>query len=205
MRLISKVPDDLGSIANNGLAIGVGQFSTGNVDVFTNYPTEWQSAYDANGWISDDPVVRAGATTTGCFDWPELDPRTSDFASAAMDSGLHSGLLVANEIGGNRCIAGLACDKPLSAAARAHAETVVRNFHLETLTERASNLRPAQKELVYLFANGFRAKEVANLFDISEDTIKQRKQLIQRQIGVNNFLVVVNICARAGITFHPIN
>lgn len=205
MKFFSTAPGELCDMARNGMAIGIGHFSTGDIDVFTNYTQEWQNAYNTNGWITKDPVVATGLHRTGCYDWPAMEPDSNAFTAAAFDSGLRTGIVISQEIAGNRCIAGLCNDTPLSDAARNSAARAVRELHLDYLASRAVTLSQAQKDLVYLFANGFRAKQAADLFEISEDAIKQRKLSIQKHFGVNSFMVVINICARAGLTFHPIS
>ena len=72
------------------------------------------------------------------------------------------------------------------------------------LTSKAQLLHGQHVDIIYLAAKGLRAKEISARLDISEETVKQRKTSIQRQIGVNNFVAAVNICAIAGLTLHPI-
>jgi DNA-binding NarL/FixJ family response regulator len=127
------------------------------------------------------------------------------FQAAACDLGLNKGTIVAHEIDGHRCLLGLAHSSPISLSAESAAEHAVRKLHFRHLCARAQTLSSTQKELVYLFANGYKAKQVAAHFEISEDAIKQRKQIIQRVIGVNSFISTVNICSSAGITIHPIS
>ncbi|MCG7520868.1 autoinducer binding domain-containing protein [Ruegeria sp. Ofav3-42] len=199
------IPDKLLDVASRGMAIGAGDFLGGNLDVFSSYAPEWQAEYFSNNWMAVDPVISTGIRNTGLLDWPELNPRKNSFTGAAHDFGLTQGVVVSQDIGGNRCIAGIACDEPLSDAKRKMIEREVRTLHLDSLALRAEQFSDAQKDLIYLFANGYRGKNVAEIFEVSEDAIKQRKLHIQRHLGVNSFMVVVNICARAGITFHPIS
>lgn len=205
MIVSNMVPDALGEIAQNGLALGLGDFRSDNVKVFTNYHPEWQELYAKNGWFRKDPVVASALTGSEVRDWSTLNSNQNPVMAAAREFGLHDGLVASSEIGGNKCIAGLSFDKPLSRSARRQVQASVNKIHRDHLVERALELTPAQKDLVYLFANGFRAKQAADIFEVSEEAIKQRKLGIQGKLGVNNFMVVVNICAMAGITFHRIS
>ena len=83
--------------------------------------------------------------------------------------------------------------------------TAVQRSHTDHLLQRTETLSDTQVDLVALFANGFRAKQVADYFQISEEAVKQRKVIIQKHLGVNNFLVVVNLCAMAGLTLPRIS
>ncbi len=197
-----SIGEDLGNLAACGMAVGVGDFQSGNIDLFSNYPEEWQSLYFSKGLMKQDPIVHAGLTQLGCNAWPALNQRNQVFMGAAHDHGLRDGIVVSNLIGGSRCIAGIATSSEANATERQTALAALRGLHLDYLTERATSLSTSQKELVYMFANGLRGKEIAALYGVSEQAIKQRKLHIQKHIGVNNFLVVVNVCARAGITFH---
>lgn len=200
MRIVDTSSNMLGEIASDGFAIGLGHFPTGDVTVHTNYHPDWQQLYFNKGWIQSDPVVITGLRSTGICDWVDPSKTQSVVMQAAADHGMRRGVTVATEIGGNRCIVGLAHFKILSDAARAAAQATVRDIHLKHLTGLAQSLSEGQKELVALFAAGLRAKQVADYFSISEEAIKQRKATIQRYLGVNNFLVVVNLCAMAGLT-----
>lgn len=200
-----SVHSDLLSIASNGLAIGLGDFRTGNIDIQSTYDPRWQQEYHANDWLQIDPVVTHGVQQLGTYAWPTIPACDSEFGQAAHDFGITRGWIVSQCIGGNQCIAGLSIQKPLTVTAIKQAEHLVREMHLDYLTQKAHSLSDSQKDLVYLFANGYRAKNAAEVFGISEEAVKQRKVIIQKHLGVNSFMVVVNICARAGLNFHPIS
>ena len=232
MKFFSDVPDNLREIAPQGLAIGIGSFRTGEIEVHTNYSKDWRSLYDSRGWLVDDPAVRAGLAGLGCSSWDSASIVNPDFKEACRDFGLKSGISVTSEIGGSLCLVGMTTNRSLSVAAIEEATRAVRqaqmtppppppppplyqlppppppppNHHTLSLHDALpiSQLSPQHIEVVYLAANGYRAKEVANKLYLSEETVKQRKAAIQRQIGVNNFLAAVNVCAIAGLTLHPI-
>ena len=205
MDIRDTIPETISDIATTGLAIGIGDFKSGQVDIASTYRPDWQETYFANEWMMRDPVVMTGLTHLGVSEWPSLDQTDSRVLKAASDFGIRSGLVLATEISGNRCVAGLSTSQPVSAAARQEAIRALREMHFETLMARAHALTLAQKDLVFLFANGHLAKEVAEIMQISVHTVKQRKLFIQRHIGVNSFMAVVNVCACAGLTIHPIN
>lgn len=204
MKFFSDVPDNLREIAPQGLAIGIGSFRTGEIEVHTNYSKDWRSLYDSRGWLVDDPAVRAGLAGLGCSSWDSASIVNPDFKEACRDFGLKSGISVTSEIGGSLCLVGMTTNRSLSVAAIEEATRAVRQAHMKSLVTKAAQLSPQHIEVVYLAANGYRAKEVANKLYLSEETVKQRKAAIQRQIGVNNFLAAVNVCAIAGLTLHPI-
>ena len=204
MKFFSDVPDNLREIAPQGLAIGIGSFRTGEIEVHTNYSKDWRSLYDSRGWLVDDPAVRAGLAGLGCSSWDSASIVNPDFKEACRDFGLKSGISVTSEIGGSLCLVGMTTNRSLSVAAIEEATRAVRQAHMKSLVTKAAQLSPQHIEVVYLAANGYRAKEVANKLYLSEETVKQRKAAIQRQIGVNNFLAAVNVFAIAGLTLHPI-
>ncbi|MEX0302871.1 MAG: autoinducer binding domain-containing protein, partial [Leisingera sp.] len=89
------------------MAIGLGNFRTGQVQALTNYASDWQALYQENGWIQQDPVVAAGLRSTGLMHWSHAVSPKSQFTEAASDFGLRSGFVIASDVGGNRCIAGI--------------------------------------------------------------------------------------------------
>lgn len=205
MELLNSIPQDLHDIAHCGLAIGMGAFRTGEIDLACTYRPDWQNEYFQNGWMHIDPVVNQGLVQHGVSDWPMLQDQTSPVLTAAHDFGLTGGLVISSEVAGNLCIGGISTPKQLSEATRSHALAKLREAHYSALGNKALLLTPEQKNLVYLFANGYRAKQVAHILDVAEETIKQRKTAIRKAIGVENFLTAVNICSYAGLTIHPTN
>lgn len=205
MDIQNSIPAIISDIATTGLAIGVGDFASGNVDIISTYRQDWQEAYFSNDWMAADPVVETGLRQVGVSPWPSIGATNSRVMKAAADFGIHSGLVLATEIAGSRCVAGLSTPGNVSLAAREEAIRALREMHLRNLTARAEGLSNSQKDLVYLFANGYLGKQVSEIMQISIDTVKQRKLAIQRQLGVNSFMAVVNVCACAGLTIHPIN
>jgi len=191
-------------IGNKGFAIGTGRFDTGEIDVRTTYKTDWINLYNSNGWLTSDPVVRKGTSFTGFGTWT-LDGASREFATAAEDFGLRQGAVISSSIGGHRCIAGLPLDGPADEKIRRILLQHTRRIHLETLMENARQLSDSQQELVNLFAFGLRAKQVAAEMGITTEAVKQRKLTIQKTLGVDNFLVAVNICSRMDALRHLIN
>lgn len=205
MTVFPNVPIQLQNLSAHGMGFSVGSFKTGEVDVFTSYSETWQNLYSKKNWFGADPAIAASMRGPGLHSWHATESGDPDFIDACRDFRLDSGLVVTDEISGSTCVTGLTTNKEVSEAERREIIRCTRIAHLDHLKNRALSLSQDQKDLVYLFANGHRAKEVAAIYNLSEDGIKQRKLTIQRTIGVNNFLVVVNICAQAGITLHPIN
>lgn len=205
MQLLKHTPHDLHNISDHGFAIGVGSFRTGQIDLACTYRPDWQEEYFKNGWMKIDPVVKQGALQRGLSEWPDQSRQPSPVLDAARDFGLTGGLVLSNEIAGNICIGGISTPRQLSETTKIHALAKLREMHYAALAANAMLLSPEHKNLVYLFANGYRAKQVAHILDIAEDTIKQRKTAIRKAIGVENFLSAVNICSYAGITIHPTN
>ena len=204
MHTILAPNSDLLDIADCGLAIGIGSFSSGELGLFTNYPTEWQKQYFELDGLSYDPVPAIGMRKLGLSEWDNSKPN-NHFTEAAYAHGLTGGIVFSQKIGGNHMIAGLSVKKSLSTISQKHAISLLREYHYQHLAKKTNSLSIEQKELVFLFANGLRAKQIAAHFGVSEATIKQRKLAVQNLLGVTNFLVAINICAYAGLTIHPIN
>jgi DNA-binding CsgD family transcriptional regulator len=202
---IQSTNQTIGDIAANGFAIGYGNFACGDITAQSSYPEEWQGLYLENNWLFDDPVVRTGLTTPGLSSWSRQDFDDPAFRDAASDFNLTTGTVISHEVDGHRCILGIAHTGQLTEAAEDAAQNALRELHHTHLRNRALQLSTTQRELVYLFANGHKAKRVAAHFGVSEDAIKQRKQIIQRVVGVNSFISAVSICATAGLTIHPIS
>ncbi|MBD8894023.1 autoinducer binding domain-containing protein [Roseibium litorale] len=203
MRTIDTPDSDLLNIGDCGLAIGIGLFSSSEPGLFTNYPLQWQEQYFELDGLSCDPVLVTGMRYPGWNSWDNRAPNDA-FSEAAYAHGLTGGIVFSQNIGGNRMIAGLSLRKQLSETSKNRAISLLREYHYQDLALKAHSLSKPQKELVFLFANGLRAKQVAAHFGTSEAAIKQRKLAIQKSIGVSSFLVVINICSYAGLTIHPI-
>ncbi|WP_057465647.1 autoinducer binding domain-containing protein [Pseudovibrio sp. POLY-S9] len=191
-------------ICNDGFAIGVGCFKSNNIDLLTTYSADWQNQYFDLGGLTKDPVVAFGTQYTGLHHWTN-DAPSNDFLAAARDHNLHHGLAFSTVIAGNRLIAGISRQVVFTDAEKAVIQTLLREYHLNKLCQRMLHLSPTQKILVQLTAQGFRAKEIAFHFNVSEATIKQRKSKIQDIIGINNFTCITSLAARAGFAFNPIN
>lgn len=205
MLQIQSTNQTIGDISANGFAIGYGNFACGDISAQSNYPDEWQSLYLDNNWLFDDPVVRIGLTTPGLSSWSRPDFDNPALREAASDFDLATGTVISHEVDGHRCILGIAHTGQLTEVAEDAAQNALREQHHAHLRNRALQLSTTQRELIYLFANGHKAKMVAAHFGVSEDAIKQRKQIIQRVVGVNSFISAVSICAAAGLTIHPIS
>lgn len=204
MQFFSDVPADLADIAPHGFALGIGSFRSGQIDVHTNYSSEWQDLYHDRGWLSHDPAVISGLQGPGVHRWNAKTIQDADFKDACFSYGLKSGTSITDTIAGSSCLVGLTTNKGLTEAAVEAASRAVREAHMGYLAQKAQLLLPQHVDVVYLAAKGYRAKEISAKLDISEETVKQRKTAIQGKIGVNNFLAAVNICAIAGLTLHPI-
>lgn len=205
MDFTSRIPDELANIADTGAAIGVGNFLTGQVSVSCNYRPDWQELYQSKGWVSKDPVVMAGLQGSDITRWPLISETLSPVLMAAHDFGIRSGIIISDDVSGSKCIAGLSSGRLPSKATRQQAQFLVREMHLDHLANKALNLTVKQKELVYLFATGKRSAEVGFIMGISISTINQYKTTITGSLGLNSFIAAINICARAGLTYHPIN
>ncbi|UWQ77628.1 LuxR C-terminal-related transcriptional regulator [Leisingera sp. S132] len=204
MQFFSDVPADLSDIAPHGLALGIGSFRTGQIDVHTTYSNEWQGLYHERGWLTQDPAVTSGLSGPGIHQWDAESIQDADFKDACFGYGLKSGTSITDTIAGSSCLVGLTINKAPSEAATEAATRAVREAHMGYLTTKAQLLLPQHIDVVYLAAKGYRAKEISAKLDISEETVKQRKTAVQSKIGVNNFTAAVNICAIAGLTLHPI-
>ena len=200
--------DRLLNMAPAGLAIGIGAFRENAFDLTCTYSPQWQDLYFRLGGLAADPVVANGLTRNGLFKWsmqhPALVTGPKDFFTAAHDFAMTSGIAYASEIAGSRLIAGIPA-ATLSSAGTSLLPHLLRTHHLDVLTRKTEALREEQKLLIQLFAQGLRAKEVAYMLQVSEDTIKQRKLRIQAQIGVNNFNAVLALAGRCGFAFHLLN
>lgn len=199
------VPDVILDIADTGAAIGLGDFQSGEVSVHCSYRADWQLLYQQKGWVSKDPVVMMGLSQTGEMHWPELNKNASPVMRAAADFGIDKGIIISTEIAGSRCIAGISTSSTLSGIAKKQAQHAVREMHLDHLTLKAEKLTARQREIVYLFASGYSAKNVAAIMGISNSTINQYKKTIIKNIGVRTWIAAINICARTGMTYHLTN
>ncbi|WP_435659723.1 response regulator transcription factor [Leisingera caerulea] len=204
MQFFPDVPADLSDVAPHGLALGIGSFRTGQIDVFTTYSTEWQSLYHERKWLNRDPAVISGLRGPGVHHWTAETIQDPEFKDACFGYGLKSGTSITDTIAGSSCLVGLTTNDTPSDAAIEAATRAVREAHMGYLTSKAQLLHPQHIDVVYLAAKGYRAKEISAKLEISEETVKQRKASIQSRIGVNNFTAAVNICAIAGLTLHPI-
>ena len=205
MHFVDNASELLADVADQGFAVGLGDFSSKDVDVHTNYRSDWRNLYFDQGWITQDPVVMTGMRTLGFSEWPDPAKSQNIVIRTAADHGIAGGVTISNRVGGHSCIVGLSLNKPLTKAARSKISKTIQRNHIHHLIARTEILSTNQVDLVALFANGLRAKQVAELFEVSEEAIKQRKSTIQNQLGVNNFLVVVNLCAMAGLTLPRIS
>lgn len=208
MLLSNTIPDDLANLAISGGAVGFAagarSFLEGSADVMTNYEESWQDLYFKRGWLTHDPVIHSGTTQVGARRW-KLENASTEFGTAANDFGLKQGIVASSKIGGSLCIAGLSMKACATDIELDRAFKSVRRLHIQRLIAKSRDLSESQQQLVSLFSMGLRAKEVASELSISEDAIKQRKLTIQTSLGVDNFLVVINICARADEQDHLIN
>lgn len=200
MHFIDTSSELLGNIAENGFAVGLGLFQRGDVTVHTNYRQDWQQFYMKRGLMMRDPVVTDGLRRPGFSLWPEASETTNVVIRSATDFGIGRGMTYSSRLAGQHCLVGLSREKPLSNAERKTIIETVRANHVDHLIAQTEKLSPQQCELVELFANGHRAKDVARHFAISENAVKQRKLTIERKLGVANFLCVINICAMSGLT-----
>lgn len=201
----SSFDQDIENVAHNGLAVGIGNFSTGQIDTHITYRKDWQDLYFQQNWMHRDPVVVAGLTGTRTRRWSEIDLSASPVFSAAREFDLRNGYVISQDIGGSRLIAGLSTKEHASSASIEFAERALREFHMKHLITKAQNLSFVQRHMVYMFANGAMAKQVAVEHSVSVNAIKQRKERVKDALGVNSFTAVVNVCALAGITLHPTN
>lgn len=192
------------AIADEGFAIGIGNFTGGNFELLTTYSEQWQDDYFKLGGVNKDPVVRIGLKRSGLHNWSNSKPN-NEFLIAAREHNLCNGLAYSSTISGNRLIAGVSRRKTFSLSERLAIQDDLKEYHLDCLCEKVARLNPLQRSLIQLTAQGWRAKEIAFFFDVSQDAIKQRKSTIQKQIGLNNFTCVTALAARAGFAFHPIN
>jgi len=192
------------AIADHGYAIGIGSFVGDDFDLVTTYSSDWQQEYFQLGGLAKDPVVQFGLRRAGLHTWDNSSP-TNDFLKAAHDHNLCQGVAFSNAISGSKLIAGVSRREGFSLSERMAIQTSLREHHLNHLCKKTNQLNPLQKTLIQLCAQGFRGKEIAHYFEISEEAVKQRKSTIQKLIGVNNFTCVTALAARVGFAFHPIN
>lgn len=193
MLQLSNDLQTIGNVASNGFAVGIGNFSTGQIVAESTYRDDWQQLYNARRWFLIDPTIKGAIAAPGVSHWEPA--ANSPVLSAAQDHGCGAGLSISHQIAGSWIIAGLATETDPSPAAIQAAREELEALHWKTLAARVAGLTPEQRDLVQMFAAGDRAKNVAAALCISEDAIKQRKQTIQRALGVNSFLTVVHLCA----------
>ena len=181
-------------------ALGVGDFASGNVAFLSTYPGDFQELYFKENWATKDPVIRNCANRNTEFHWITPSAANDQVMTTAADFGLSTGMSVSSVIGGNSCIMSLASDRRLKPSAKAHVRKELSKLHAKHLAKNAHKLSKTQIDLVTMFAHGMRAKEVADIYGISEEGIKLRKLRIQKTMGVTNFMTVVHLCALEGVT-----
>lgn len=187
---------------HSGYAIGVGNFGGGQFDMACTYPTEFQRAYMAGGWVARDPVVLTCARQEADFTWGVDQVPQCRVMTRAADFGLTHGASTSSLIAGSSCIISLADHRPLNDTARASLRQRIKHMHFGYLKLRARNLTVCQRDTMTLFALGLKGKQVAHEFSVSEEAIKLRKQRILKQIGITSFYTAIHICAVAGVTVH---
>ena len=191
-------------ISDQGYAIGITNSDEPHLNYVTTYSSTWEDEYFSLNGPVNDPVCILGRRKSGLQQLDNTKP-TTVFMQAAFDHHIKKAIVYSDVIAGSKLYAGISLKSGLTEIDLNVIKDSLREYHLNQLQERVSHLSTTQKNLIMLSAQGFRAKEIAHHFNVSEAAIKQRKRKIQQTIGVNNFACVIALAARAGYAFHPIS
>jgi LuxR family quorum-sensing system transcriptional regulator CciR len=182
---------------------------------YSDYPEDYLSASLARRYFADDPMLAAGERSAAPFLWsevPEILPLTArhqEILSAAAASGLEQGLTVPINVPGEprgSCSFGLRGTRALSEAGSQAAlwvgvfgfEQARRIVGLARPLEARPRLSPRQLDCVVLVGRGKSDGVIAQLLDLSRDTVHEYIEAAKRRYGVATRQQLLAACLADG-------
>lgn len=171
------------------------------IELFNNYPEEWQTRYAASNYIAVDPTVRHGMQSTLPIIWEEpLFAQTRDLWEDANASGLSvgwaqsaytrpgvAGLLTLARSHDVLDQSELSQKTPLLVWFNQIAQLGIQQFLLPQLIEqRQIQLTDRESEVMRWTADGKTSFEISVILGITERTVNFHLNNIQNKFGVKN-------------------
>ena len=169
--------EDISQIATAGFYLALRVGFAFPVEEVNRMPAAWTSHYARAGFFPFDPVMRWVYANTGTISWNNLppdDPR--GVLELARRHGLRHGLAVSvfdDTAPGHRSFGVFAReDRAFSTLESRLLSVYVGRRHAESVPP--ATLTAAEREVLAMYRDGQRLKEIAHVLGVSEGAVKQR-------------------------------
>ncbi|MDE1901432.1 MAG: LuxR family transcriptional regulator [Alphaproteobacteria bacterium] len=180
-----------------------------------SYPEEWMKHYTSNRYIDSDPTFRYALKKKGPFTWHSLQEiiplskKEKTVMYEAEEAGLKNGITLSLHGPYGEVIGfGLASrekHQELSKDQLSILYAIANQFHLvyssfeEAVDEPAISLSDRQREILQWAAVGKSRALIAEIMDISEDTVDDHFRHIFRKLGCNDRTLAVLKAIQLGL------
>ncbi len=197
--------------AASGIVTGP-RASSSNPFHFNNWPCDWQTLYERDGFLHIDPLARHALTSGAPATWtdvmsnlPRNDPGHRVYA-AAVQHGFLEGMVVPLRNGaGDIGMVTIGGDRPKLNADEATFLTAISStvfFAAEALQPAARGVvsrgtfTPRELDCITLLANGLTDAEIAKALGISRETIVSHMENARRKVGARSRAHLLSIAMR---------
>ncbi|MEM8752863.1 MAG: autoinducer binding domain-containing protein [Pseudomonadota bacterium] len=199
----------LENMGSMGMAASFGFTETVPEEIFSNYDFEWLKYYGEKDLLNDDPTAVYGLTNIGIVHWEYLEEHASDFGctprvfEAARSFGLESGTTFALKIGDRRTVASVSHRKNVNDLFRREIYSLLFDITLDIYPDlyqavNKRNVTMGEIDVLKLMARDHRDQEIADMLNLSIQTIRARRRQIMAKLNAKTISGVISKAKDAG-------
>lgn len=177
----------------------------------TTYPAAWQDIYTSKKYLSRNPVRRQTLQSHRPFTWLDLEGTLqradAEVFSDCRDAGMANGFVVPVHGPNGQAIAvGFACehadavDTPALAQLNLLAHQLYQSQDIKDMMP-VVRLTPRERELVQLLLDGLDNLEIADLLNLSDNSVEWHLKNVFRKLQVKNRTAAAVKAVRLGLVY----
>lgn len=193
----------LENMGSMGMAASFGFTEAIPTEIYSNYNEEWLRYYGENDLLHDDPTAVYGLTNIGIVKWEYLEENCSDFGctnrvfEAARSFGLESGTTFSLKVGNRRTVSSVSHRKNVNELFRREIYSLLFDITLDIYPDLYTSVNKGhvtmgEIDVLKLMARDHRDQEIADLLNLSIQTIRGRRRQIMAKLNAATISGVIS-------------
>lgn len=199
----------LENMGSMGMAASFGFTESQPEEIFSNYNEKWLEYYGQENLLNDDPTAVYGLTNVGIVHWEYLEEHAADFGcstrvfQAARAFGMESGTTFALKVGERRTVASVSHRKSVNDLFRREIYSLLFDITLDLYPDtyksvNKGSINMGEIDVLKLMARDHRDQEIADLLNLSIQTIRARRRQIMGKLRAKTISGVISKAKDAG-------
>ncbi|KIT16581.1 Regulatory protein SdiA [Jannaschia aquimarina] len=203
--LIPNLDDELARLrrtAPSGFVLAFNWSVMGPEHMISEFPAEWRTEYEEKNYMVADPILIWAFSLSGVRRWSEVRlPDIRKVLERGRAHGLAYGAVFSQKRGLKRSVLSIAHDSREFTDEEIDAVDARFSLWCDLATNQAA-LTAKEIAVLQLLRDGEGQKEIAQILQIAETTVKQRAVSATKKLGAKNRTQAVAIALKRGFLDH---